>query len=73
MKFSLRNTLVVISFLAILLGYILSDEDVKLKGRAVRLQQELELIERAKEFNQPLAAAELEKAIRANLTMQVSR
>ena len=59
MKFSLRNILFVIAFIAILLGHILSDKDSEIKGRAVQLEYELELIEKAKSFRQPLVQADL--------------
>lgn len=59
MKFSLRNILIVIAFIALLLGHILSDNDNEIKGRASQLEEDLELIEKAKSFSQPIVQADL--------------
>ena len=50
MRFSLRNLLMAIIFMAAFLGLLLADHDAKLKRQAILFQQQRELIERSKSF-----------------------
>jgi len=64
LKFSVSNLLMVLTFSALWIALILPDHDSKIKIRAVKLQQELELIKRAKQFEAPISDEELKEAIR---------
>ncbi len=70
MKFSLRNLLLVIAFLAAWLGVILSESDKKIRSHAVKMNQERMLIENSERFKHPITQDEIKKAIRSKLTMK---
>lgn len=64
MKFSIGNLLMVLTFSALWIALILPDHDSKIKNRAVKLQQDLELIRNGKQLESPISEEELMKAIR---------
>ncbi len=64
MRFSLRNLLMAIIFMAAFLGLLLADHDAKLKRQAILFQQQRELIERSKSFHLPITQAELDQNIK---------